>query len=448
MAPRILIVDDEVDQCHLLGRFLEKLGYSVSTAGSVAEGEGVFQSCGFDVVILDLRLPDGDGIELLRRLRAVDPDVGAVILTAYGTISSAADGIKAGAAEFLEKPVELSQLEAIVKRLVEHKQVVMENRALVETVREQFPLDVVAESGEMQSILNIIARVAPTDTPVLITGESGTGKELVARLIHQGSGRKDKPFVAINCAAIPETLLESELFGYEPGAFTGARKRQYGKFEMASGGSVFLDEIGDFQPMLQAKLLRFLEDGTFFRLGGNEPIHPDVRIISATNRDIDGMVREGKFREDLFYRLNLIRIHIPPLRERPEDMLKLADGLLRQFARKHGKSVKGFTREARDRMLRYSWPGNVRELRNAVERAVILTRTEFIEADLMPAPGRDEERHPESGTELKTLAEVERDYILKVLRLCNNNQSEAARILGIHRNTLRNKIKEYDIKVD
>ncbi len=445
--PKILIVDDEIEQRQLLAGFLKKRDFDVETAGSLAEAEKVFSQRGFDVAVLDLRLPDGDGIELLKKLRAIDPDIGAVMLTAYATISSAADGIKAGAEEFLEKPVELAQLEAILHRLVERRQIVRENRALTELVRGSFPDDVVAESPQMKEVLNIVARVAPTDAPVLITGESGTGKELVANLLHRDSLRSKKPFFAINCAAIPETLLESELFGYEPGAFTGAKKRQLGKFELASGGSAFLDEIGDFPPTLQAKILRFLEDGTFYRLGGSEPINPDVRIISATNRDIDEMVKSKEFREDLFYRLNLIRIHIPPLRERPQDLLKLAEIYVEKFAKKHNKAVKGFSDDARDRLLRYEWRGNVRELRNTIERAVILTRTEYISGKSMPQQvGGEEIVEIFTEKSLRTLAEVEREHIENVLRYCNFNQSEAAKILGIHRNTLRNKIKEYEIE--
>ncbi len=443
--PRVLIVDDEVEQRELLGGFLRKRGFFVELAGSVGEALDMFSKRGFDAAILDLRLPDGDGIELLRRLRAIDPDVGAVILTAYGTVSAAAEGIKAGASEFMEKPVDLAKLEAALRRLVEHRDIVRENRALMDAVSSQVPAEVVAESPQMKEILSIVARVAPTDAPVLITGESGTGKELVARLIHKGSRRSEKPFVAINCAAIPETLLESELFGYEPGAFTGARRRQPGKFELAAGGTAFLDEIGDFPPALQAKLLRFLEDGTFYRLGGTQPIKPDVRIISATNRDIDRLVAEGAFREDLFYRLNIIRISIPPLRERPQDLLKLAEMYLLQFRRKHGKGIKGFTPEARDAMLRYPWPGNVRELRNAIERAVILSRTEYLTPELLVGEGGATEQQSQSPVDLRPLAEVEKEHILRVLRLCNNNQSEAAKILGIHRNTLREKLKKYGI---
>jgi len=447
--PKILIVDDEPSQRELLAGFLNKKGFSTKCAGSVAEAVEIFEREGFDTAVLDLKLPDGDGIELLKKLRAIDPDLGAIFLTAYATISSAVEGIRAGAEEFLEKPVELSQLEILLHKLTDHRKIIRENRALLETSEMNLPSEIVAESPQMKEIINIVARVAPTDAPVLITGESGTGKELIARMLHSGSNRKDKLFMPINCAAIPETLLESELFGYEPGAFTGARKRQAGKFEMASGGTVFLDEIGDFPALLQAKLLRFLEDGTFYRLGGKELISPDVRIISATNRDIEAMVKNNEFREDLYYRLNLIRIHIPPLRQRPEDLLKLSKILLKNFAKKHKKSISGFTEEARNRLLRYDWFGNVRELKNVIERAVILSRNEYIPANLIPSSG-DEDSSDGSATrkiDLRKLADVEREHILAVLRYCDGNQTEAAKILGIHRNTLRNKLKEYGIEI-
>jgi len=445
--PTVLIVDDEKTQRELLAGFLKKRGYEPVCAGSFAEALKLFQKRGFDVAVLDLKLPDGTGIELMKKLRAIDPDIGAIILTAYASVSSAADGIRAGAEEFLEKPVELSQLETILYRLGERREIIRENRALMESVDMKLPADIVAESPQMKEIVNIVARVAPTDVPVLITGESGTGKELAARMIHSGSSRKTKPFIPINCAAIPETLLESELFGYEPGAFTGAKRRTAGKFELASGGTVFLDEIGDFPALLQAKLLRFLEDGKFYRLGGSEYVSPNVRIVSATNRSIDEMVKTGDFREDLFYRLNLIRVHIPPLRERPEDLLVLSRILLKQFARKHKKAIKGFTDDARDRLLRYPWFGNVRELRNVIERAMILSRSEFITIELLPQheSAAESEIPMKREIDVRTMTDVEKEHILNVFRYCDGNQSETAKILNIHRNTLRNKLREYGI---
>ncbi|HHH81007.1 MAG TPA: sigma-54-dependent Fis family transcriptional regulator, partial [candidate division Zixibacteria bacterium] len=282
--PSILIVDDEKNQRELLSKFFEKQGYKTFTASTATEAEEIFRKQGFDSAIIDLKLPDFDGIELLRRLRSIDPDLGAVILTAYGTISAAAEGIKSGAAEFMEKPVDLANLAKVIESIIEKRQIIAENKLLKEISSANIPADIVAESPQMKEILSIVARVAPTDATVLITGESGTGKELIARLIHQNSKRAQRTFVPINCAAIPETLIESELFGYEPGAFTGARKRQIGKLELADGGTIFLDEIGDLPLLVQAKILRFLEDGQFFRLGGTQPVKTDVRVISATNR--------------------------------------------------------------------------------------------------------------------------------------------------------------------
>lgn len=448
MTPRILIVDDEQSQRLLLGGFLRKCGFEVGEADSVESARKIFNEQGFDLAIVDLRLPDGDGNELLSSLRCVDPELSAVILTAYGSVESAVGSIKAGAAEFLQKPVDLRMLEQIVRSLWERKMIAMENRTLRDAISVEWPDEIVCRSKAMQEILSVISRIAPTDTPVLITGESGTGKELVARLIHKASPRQKKPFVPINCAAIPETLLESELFGYEPGAFTGAARRKPGKIEMANGGTIFLDEIGDFPPLLQAKILRFLEDGIVFRLGGNEPIKTDARIISATNRQIEKMVRENTFREDLFFRLNVIRITIPPLRERHEDLLAMAEIFLKDFSRKHGKEVDDFSPAARDKLLRYEWPGNVRELRNAIERAVILTRTSLIPPELLPGPVEDEQcsKTVSFAPPFKTLSELEKDYIQQVLAYCHGNQSEASKILGIHRNTLRNKLKEFGIE--
>lgn len=450
---KLLIVDDEAAQRELLAGFFTKRGYVVRTADSVASATKLFDHNGFDVAILDLRLPDGEGVDLLAMLRAKDPELGAIILTAYATIGKTAQGMRAGAADFLEKPVDLAQLERVIEQLCEKRQKLSENRELQQVLTDAPQiLNVVAESAHMREILNIVARVAETDAPVMITGESGTGKEVIARAIHAGSLRRDRTFMAINCAAIPETLLESELFGYEGGAFTGAKKRTPGKLELGSGGSVFLDEIGDFPPILQAKLLRFLEDGKFFRLGGSEHVQPDVRIISATNRNIESMVKSGTFREDLFYRLNLIRIHIPPLRERSADLLALADMFLRNCAQKYGKDVKGFSPDARDVILRRQWAGNVRELKNAVERAVILARTELLPAELFAQHDATQEIPDAQVCEhdklFRTLEEMERTHIISVLEHCAHNQTEAARILGVHRNTLRNKLKDYGIDAE
>ncbi len=443
--PTVLVVDDEFQQRELLAGFLMKKGYNAVPVGSVTEAEEIFTERGFDAAILDLRLPDGNGIELLKKLRAIDPDLGAIMLTAYGDISTAAEGIRSGAFDFMEKPVDLMYLEKILAAIIDKRNILIENRILKETIETAIPSDIVAETNEMKEILSVVARVARTDAPVIITGESGTGKELISRLIHKASDRKGKPFVAINCAAIPDTLIESELFGYEPGAFTGAKKRQIGKLELASGGTVFLDEIGDLPLLLQAKILRFLEDGQFYRLGGTNPVRPDVRIISATNREIDAMVKNGEFRDDLFYRLNLISINIPPIRQRSRDLLHLAKKFLADFSRKHGKNISDFTTEARDKILRYGWRGNVRELKNVIERAIILSRKELIGPEFIPTE-EGESTSLKGELDLRPLEDVEREHIIRILDYCEGNQSEAARILGLHRNTLRNKIKEYGLQ--
>ncbi len=436
----ILVVDDEPAQRNLLAGFLQKQGHSVKTAGSGRDAIELNKHNTFDLVILDLKMPELDGVETMAQMKKIDPMTYFIILTGYGTVESAVQAMKIGAYDYLNKPINLDELEIIIARINEEKGLHQELNLLRDEIKEIFPTDsFIAQSKKMKEILKIVNRVAKSDAAVLILGESGTGKEMIARLIHQMSPRKDRQFVPISCAALPETLLESELFGYEKGAFTGAEKRRYGKFELAHQGTLFLDEIGDLPLSTQVKLLRVLQEFTFERLGSNTPIKVNVRLISATNQDLKKKIARGKFREDLYYRLNVININIPPLRQRREDIPVLAEYFLKKFSQRSHKEIKGITPDALKRLVRYDWPGNIRELENVIERAVVLCPGDYITIKEIPLEWHTEE---ESGS----LAEMEKVHIKKILEKTGWNLSEAAKILGIHRNTLRAKIKEYDIK--
>lgn len=439
----ILICDDEESQRSLLAGFLRNKGYSVTTVGSGMEAIDIAHKKGFDLAILDLKMPEIDGIETMQRLKEIDPQTYFIILTGFGTVESAVKAMKLGAYDYLNKPINLEELEILINRIKEEQIIHQEIEELKKEATEGINFDsFIATSSKMKEIIGLIPRISRADSPVLILGESGTGKELVARLIHNTSLRKDSRFVAISCAALPETLIESELFGYERGAFSGAEKRKLGKFEMADGGTLFLDEIGDLPVTVQVKLLRVLEEFTFERLGSNIPIKVDVRLICATNQNLKKKIGEGTFREDLYYRLNVITIRLPPLRERREDIKPLALYFLKKFSEKGNKKIEGISKEALNRLVRYDWPGNVRELENTIERAVVLCRGEWIETKDLPF--ESEERQDEYSIE--KLNEVEREHIKKILNKTNWNLSETAQKLGIHRNTLRLKIKEYGIK--
>ena len=433
----ILIVEDERAQREALAGYLRKAGYDVVTA---ATGKEAFEGKSTpDVVLLDLRLPDMEGLDLLKKLREMNPDTEIIVITAYGTVRTAVEAMRLGAFDYLTKPVDLDELLLIIGRALEKHERDLEVSFLKEEVEKFRPqTGLIGESPAIKEVLSMIYRVAPSNATVLITGESGTGKELVARILHAASPRKDRRFVAVSCAAIPESLLESELFGYERGAFTGATKPKPGKFELAHGGTLFLDEIGDLPISLQVKLLRVLQEKEVERLGSTVPRKVDVRIIAATNQDLRKKVEGGSFREDLYYRINTINIHIPPLRERKEDILPLAEFFLRKFSREMGKDIKGFDREARKALLSYQWPGNVRELINVVERAVVLTRKNIITADLLML---EQLKSP-----FPTLEELEREHIKKALKISGGNLTRASELLGIHRNTLREKLKKYNLR--
>lgn len=438
----ILVVDDEESQRELLAGFLRNKGYTVTTAASGIEAIEINARTGFDLAILDLKMPELDGIETIERMKEIDPQTYFIVLTGYGTVESAVQAMKRGAHDYLSKPVNLEELELIIGRVQDERDLHQELEVLREVAEQRFRFDsFIAESPKMREVLGTISRVARSDSNIMLVGESGTGKDLLARLIHHASLRKDGRFVAISCAALPETLLESELFGYERGAFSGADRRKIGKFELAHKGTLFLDEIGDIPISTQVKLLRVLQEFAFERLGGNTQIKVDVRLLTATNQDLKEKIAHGTFREDLFYRLDVITIRIPTLRERKEDIRPLAEHFVNEFSKKGGRAIKGISKNALNKLMRYDWPGNVRELENVMERAVVLCRGEYIgEADI---PLEYDAVRRVRAAEL--LADVEKDHIVQVLKQSDWNLSEAAAKLGIHRNTLRIKIKKYGI---
>ncbi|MCJ7458694.1 MAG: sigma-54 dependent transcriptional regulator [candidate division Zixibacteria bacterium] len=441
---RILVVDDEESQREMLGGFLQKEGYSVSLADSGETALKLGQDDFFEAALIDLKMPGMDGIELLSRLKEINPEIQVIVITAHGSIETAVEAMRRGAFHYVNKPVDLEELKINVKKALENQKVLSENRFLKEQLEEKYKdLKIIGESKTIRDVLSTVARVAKTDSTVLIRGDSGTGKELVARAIHTLSDRASRNFISLSCAAIPETLLESELFGYEKGAFTGATRRKEGRFELADEGTLFLDEIGDLSLETQVKLLRVIETQEFERLGGKETIKVNVRIISATNQDLERKIKEKSFREDLYYRLNVVSILIPPLRERKEDILPLVEHFIQKYNQKTGKKIQGITTDAKDILLSYPWPGNIRELENAIERAIVLGRGEAIDKPDLAYLSFQKTEHFPSDFSLK---ELEKSQILKVLEKTGGNLTQAAELLGIHRNTLRLKMKEYGIK--
>ncbi len=448
-AARILVAEDNASLRRGIVRALRERWSEVDEAADGSRARERLSDRGvepYDVVVTDLRLPGADGVEVLRAARARDARTAVVLMTAYGTIESAVEAMKLGAFDFLQKPFELESLELRVERAVAQARRASE----VETLRDERSrapaVPLVGESPAMRAAVELATRVAPTRSTVLLTGETGTGKELVAGLIHAGSPRAARPFVKVNCAALPETLLESELFGHERGAFTGADRQRAGRFEQADGGSLFLDEVGDMTPATQVKLLRVLQDGEFQRVGGTRPQRCDVRIIAATNHDLEQRVREGLFREDFYFRLHVIRVHMPPLRERGGDVLALARHFLAQFAHELGRSGARFSEAALERIRAHAWPGNVRELRNAVERALLLSDDDEIGAEHIGLGGAGAAGwRPELPAGGLALAEVERAVVLEALRRVGFVQKEAASLLRVSRRKLNYMIRRMGI---
>ncbi len=444
---KLLVVDDEAGQREMLAGFLSKKGFEVHTFASGARALEEYHLVFSPLAIVDMKMPGMTGLELLAKLREINPFIQVLVLTAFGSVETAVAAIKAGAFDYLTKPVEnLDELLLKLEKAVQQNRLVVEHKVMSERLAEVFPTsEMIGESPAMLKVKEMISLVAPKDATVLITGPSGTGKELVARAIHALSPRAEKELVAINCAAFPETLLESELFGFEKGAFTGADRAKQGRFELADGGTLFLDEIGEMPPSMQVKLLRVLEEHKIQRLGSVKEIPLDIRIITATNRDLLKAMAQGSFRDDLYYRLNVITIDMPPLVERAGDILLLTEKFVERFSRKIGKEITGVDSEAAELLVGYNWPGNVRELENIIERAVVLTRSDRITGeDLTGLTPRDD-----SGGMAEAvipLSDVERRHIKHCLDQLDWNLGLCAEKLGIHRNTLRAKIKEYSLQ--
>jgi DNA-binding NtrC family response regulator len=450
MKPQILVIDDDRDMCELIQESLQHNGWTVVWRTRGDEGLALIETESFDVVITDVNLENMSGHDLCRKLTENRPDTPVIVITAFGNMSSAIAAIRAGAYDFINKPVDMAQLSLVIERAVKHRHLREEVKRLTLEVSgsARQPSALSGESLAMMKVYDLVRRVANTDTTVLITGESGTGKELVARALHNESSRESNPFVAINCAAVPASLLESELFGHVKGAFTDAKSTRKGLLEQASGGTLLLDEIGEMPLDMQPKLLRVLQERQLRPVGGNGMITVDARIIAATNRDLEGEVEAGRFREDLYYRLNVVQIHVPPLRARGNDVLLLAQLFVTKFAERMSKGVTGISSEAAKKLLEYDWPGNVRQLENSMERAVTLTRFEHITVEDLPerishyegssiVPEGVDEEH------IQTLEVLERRYVERVLRAAGGNKTQAARLLGVDRRTLYRKLERY-----
>jgi two-component system, NtrC family, response regulator HydG len=436
---KLLIVDDELSVRDSLGKWFREEGYEVGTTENASDALTRMAAQRWDAALVDIKMHGTDGIELQRRMHEIDPELIVIMMTGYASVETAVAALKNGAYDYVTKPLDPEEIAHLVKKALEHKRVAQENVLLRETVAEVArPGEMIGQSGPMRKIFDAIETVGPTDASVLITGESGTGKELVARAIHQASPRRFHPLVAIHCGALTETLLESELFGHEKGAFTGAQYRKKGKFEIAEGGTVFLDEIGDITLKTQTDLLRVLQEREITRVGGNQIIKVDFRCIAATNKDLEKLIEEGKFRPDLFYRLNVFRIELPPLRERREDIPVLVDHFVRKFSLAMNKRIMRVAPAAMNLLQQQPWLGNVRELENAVERAMVVGQApELREQDFIFKPQSN------SNGSSKTLEDMERVHILRVVEECGGNQSHAADILDIDRVTLYHKLKKY-----
>ena len=448
----ILIVDDEDTQRNVLKGYLEKKGYRIFSAASGTEGIKAIKDNLIDIVLSDYKMPDKTGIEVLEEVKKINPEISFVIITAYGTIENAVNAMNLGAFDYLSKPINLDELDLLIARIIENKNLKSENEFLKKQLFEKYKLSsFISHSQRMEEVLSVAVRAAESKATILITGENGTGKEVLAKSIHYISPRKDNPFIAVNIPALPETLLESELFGHEKGAFTGADKMKKGRFELADKGTIFLDEIGDIPLSIQVKLLRVLQEHQIERVGGTESIDIDVRIIAATNHNLENKIKDGSFREDLFYRLNIVGIHIPPLRERKEDILPLVDFFIHRYSMENSRSDIEMSKEAMDVLLKYNYPGNVRELENIIERAVVLTRNNILTTNDLPLTVKGmkyEDQLPElgKGTLSEQVEALEKRLIFDALTESNGNQTKAGKLLGITERNLRYKLQKYNIK--
>ncbi len=450
MKLNILIVDDEKNIREGLGSSLEMDGYNILLAENGRAGLNIVNTRDIDLVISDLKMPGVSGEELLKNISASNPTIPVIILTGHGTIESAVNAMRDGAFDFLTKPVNLDRMSLLVKRALENRQLILQHRELQKEVEKMTKNNkfssIIGKSAPMRRVLDIVEQVAETKASVLITGESGVGKELIAEAIHNLSARKEKKLVEVHCAALAESLLESELFGHEKGSFTGAIARKKGRFELSDGGTIFLDEIGEISQQVQIKLLRVLQEKKFERVGGEETIEVDIRILSATNKDLKNEIEKGNFREDLFYRLNVVNIHIPPLRDRKEDIELLSAAFLKEFSEENGKKIEGIDQKARIALYKYNWPGNIRELRNCIESAVVMCKGSMITlTDMPPSVGTGTDENSIIIPIGISMDSAEKEIIKATLFHENGNKTKTAEILGIGRKTLHRKISEYNI---
>ncbi len=448
----ILIIDDEQAQREVLTGYLKKKGYHILFADSGEEGIRIVKQNAIDIILSDFKMPDKTGLEVLEQVKKINPEISFVIITAYSTVETAVKAMRMGAYDYISKPVDLDELDLLIEKIVENRNLKSENRNLKSQLQEKHKLaSIISQSPRMEEVLSMASRAAESNASILITGENGTGKEVLAKAVHFISQRKDGAFIAVNIPALSENLLESELFGHEKGSFTGADRMRKGRFEIASGGTIFLDEIGDIPPSMQVKLLRVLQEREIERVGGTEKIPVDVRIISATNRNLELKIKEGTFREDLFYRLNIVTICIPPLRDRREDILPLIDFFIKKFAGLNNKTGMEISKEAVDSLLKYNFPGNVRELENIVERSMVLSRGTLITLNDLPMNVRgfrEEASARQTGQETLNykIESLEKSMIYDALARMNGNQTRAGKLLGITERNLRYKMKKYDIK--
>ncbi len=448
----ILIIDDEQSQRDILKGYLKKQGFTIFTASSGSEGINTAKENLVDIILSDYKMPDKTGLEVLEEVKKLNPEISFVIITAYGTVENAVKAMRLGADDYISKPVDLDELDILLERIIEHKNLKSENKLLKTQLQEKHKISsIVSYSPKMEEVISVAARVAESKATVLITGENGTGKEVLAKAIHYISPRKDNPFIAVNIPALSESLLESELFGHEKGSFTGADRMKKGRFELADKGTIFLDEIGDMAPATQVKLLRVLQEQQIERVGGTESINIDVRVIAATNRNLEQKIKDGTFREDLYYRLNIVSIKIPPLRERKEDIVPLIEFFVKKFADQNGKGDLEISKEAVDRLLKYNFPGNVRELENIIERAVVLARGRIITVSDLPMNVKGytkEESAPslEKGNLNEQVEALEKSLIYDALKQTGGNQTQAGKLLGITERNLRYKLQKYLIK--
>ena len=445
----ILVIDDEKNIRTGLQAALELDGYEVLLAEDGTTGLSLALNNEVDLVITDLRMPGVSGEEVLRRITTETPGIPVIVLTGHGTVENAVEAMRSGAYDFLTKPLNLDRLSLLVKRALQSRELVLQNRELEQEAEKRKSFEhIIGKSPSMLKLFDVVKRVAPTRASVLITGESGVGKELIANALHNLSTRKDNPIIKVHCAALAENILESELFGHEKGAFTGAVSRKRGRFELAHGGTIFLDEIGEINQSVQIKILRVLQEKMFERVGGEDTIEVDVRVITATNRDLEKEIAEGRFREDLFHRLNVVRIHVPPLRERKDDLPLMISAFVKEFAEENGKVIESIDPKARQALYAYDWPGNVRQLRNCIESAVVMTTGTVITLDELPPSIREMDEIPAITIPVgATMADAEREIILQTLAAQNGNKSKTAEVLGIGRKTLHRKLDEYGDEV-